>query len=1021
MLQRYSRISLADNSEITPPPAPVNDTGDADARTLQGILPARYILSVLGSIGFAIVYGLKVNLSVAMVGMLNHTALKKAQAGSGTPGAAGPEECTAPGGASNATEQDGPFTWSSEVQGIVLSCYFWGYLVSQLPAARIAELYSAKWVMFFSVFINVVCTLLTPVMCNLHYIGVVLMRIGEGIGGGVTFPAMHTMLSKWAPPSERSFMAALTYAGTSLGTVISMLMAGVLTVHFGWESVFYVMGGLSLIWCVLWVVMVQDTPQQQRFMNNAERTMILQALGNQENQGPKPKIPMPWGKVFKSPPFLAILVAHTCSNFGWYMVLIELPFYMKQVLKFNMTEMGGFKKKFRYCVIKLKKTRESGLDPYVCVPYSWLKLHKRALVVKYPKEITSMTSYMVKHCEVSQPDWLTIGAEIKYKTDSYVDAQMCLSKLLQGHREKYGQQDNTPTSTTQTKSSKAFEIPKELERFNVKIFGTEDNQKKEIQRSTNTEAGVSKEFKGFAPKPLLTNQFPPKPIDQKQNPVFDKKVNANKHAPKLIIKKKKPITNKLSRSKLMSEPEDSDSNNEAEDAGDAEDAEEAEECGPYDAKTTTIVNLWKTIQDQIAFIEQLEDSDKKFNGVEDKMTTAMKAVDTLKDLIDQLEALEDDDDDDDDDEDEDGEQEATKVESETRELKGKMIKEEEEEIEEQKEEETEVTEGEDKEEETEKEELQDGNPRTVNLPPEYDRNDSRWTLKYKNYAPELTELVDNSRVYVNSKNLAAVVNKSQNPKQLARNLLEEVFSKNALYVCKLPQPTIVVSDTPELDSGAINAILDFVQKHTTRVNWQHVKRKIVKLSLRGKLSYAHKKFKQNALAVSMPFLSLWFFSMTLSRTLDWLREKKYITTSTARKIATGFASLVPAVCLLAICYIGCNRSAAVIIMATAVTSIGGMFCGFLSNHIDIAPNFAGTLMAMTNTVATIPGIVVPIFVGYITHGDQTITAWRKIFFTTIGLYAVELVTYTVFGSGEEQPWNKVETGAQETETKPLRK
>lgn len=28
-------------------------------------------------------------------------------------------------------------------------------------------------------------------------------------------------------------MAALTYAGTSLGTVISMLMAGVLTVHFG--------------------------------------------------------------------------------------------------------------------------------------------------------------------------------------------------------------------------------------------------------------------------------------------------------------------------------------------------------------------------------------------------------------------------------------------------------------------------------------------------------------------------------------------------------------------------------------------------------------------------------------------------------------------------------------------------------------------------------------------------------------------------------------------------------------------
>lgn len=41
-------------------------------------MPARYILAVLGSMGMAIVYGLKVNLSVAMVGMLNHTAIKMA-------------------------------------------------------------------------------------------------------------------------------------------------------------------------------------------------------------------------------------------------------------------------------------------------------------------------------------------------------------------------------------------------------------------------------------------------------------------------------------------------------------------------------------------------------------------------------------------------------------------------------------------------------------------------------------------------------------------------------------------------------------------------------------------------------------------------------------------------------------------------------------------------------------------------------------------------------------------------------
>lgn len=40
------------------------------------ILPFRYLMAVMGSIGFAILYGFKVNASVAIVAMVNHTALK---------------------------------------------------------------------------------------------------------------------------------------------------------------------------------------------------------------------------------------------------------------------------------------------------------------------------------------------------------------------------------------------------------------------------------------------------------------------------------------------------------------------------------------------------------------------------------------------------------------------------------------------------------------------------------------------------------------------------------------------------------------------------------------------------------------------------------------------------------------------------------------------------------------------------------------------------------------------------------
>lgn len=121
-----------------------------------------------------------------------------------------------------------------------------------------------------------------------------------------------------------------------------MLMAGILAGNWGWESVFYVMGGLSAIWTILWIWLVQDTPNKQSLISMDERNLITTSLGTVDDHVKSskstPKRAVPWRNVFTSPPFYAILIAHICSNFGWYMVLIELPFYMKQVLKFNIKE-----------------------------------------------------------------------------------------------------------------------------------------------------------------------------------------------------------------------------------------------------------------------------------------------------------------------------------------------------------------------------------------------------------------------------------------------------------------------------------------------------------------------------------------------------------------------------------------------------------------------------------------------------------------------------------------------------------
>jgi ACS family sodium-dependent inorganic phosphate cotransporter len=41
------------------------------------MLPVRYLMAIMGSIGLAILYGFKVNLSIAIVAMVNNTAVRE--------------------------------------------------------------------------------------------------------------------------------------------------------------------------------------------------------------------------------------------------------------------------------------------------------------------------------------------------------------------------------------------------------------------------------------------------------------------------------------------------------------------------------------------------------------------------------------------------------------------------------------------------------------------------------------------------------------------------------------------------------------------------------------------------------------------------------------------------------------------------------------------------------------------------------------------------------------------------------
>ncbi|KAJ6642400.1 putative inorganic phosphate cotransporter, partial [Pseudolycoriella hygida] len=79
---------------------------------------------------------------------------------------------------------------------------------------------------------------------------------------------------------------------------------------------------------------------------------------------------------------------------------------------------------------------------------------------------------------------------------------------------------------------------------------------------------------------------------------------------------------------------------------------------------------------------------------------------------------------------------------------------------------------------------------------------------------------------------------------------------------------------------------------------------------------------------------------------------------------------------------------------------------FQVNHIDLAPNFAGTLMGVANAVANIFSIIAPLIVGLIVTDETDPTQWRIIFFIAAGIYFIGNLMFVVFGKTSVQTWNE---------------
>ncbi|XP_068081205.1 vesicular glutamate transporter 1 [Anabrus simplex] len=279
-------------------------------------LPRRYFVAILAFLGFCNIYALRANLSVAIIAMTNRTEIENGTV---------------------VYKQE--FPWDSEMQGLVLSSFFYGYIITQIPGGWLATQIGGKRLFGMGIAATAVLTILTPAFANTSLYLLVLARVLEGLFEGVTYPSIHAVWSQWAPPLERSRLATIAFSGSYFGTVVSLPLSAFLAEKAGWESIFYVFGVLAILWCIAWGVFVTGSPQADRRITDHELEYIRSSIGPSANHI-KVNMDPPWKRFLTSLPVWAIIIAHFSENWGFYTLLTGLPTFMKDVLHFDLQQMG---------------------------------------------------------------------------------------------------------------------------------------------------------------------------------------------------------------------------------------------------------------------------------------------------------------------------------------------------------------------------------------------------------------------------------------------------------------------------------------------------------------------------------------------------------------------------------------------------------------------------------------------------------------------------------------------------------
>ena len=224
--------------------------------------------------------------------------------------------------------------------GLILSAFFWGYAVMQVPVGWLADRLRAELLLIVSALFWGLFQIITGFLSN----GGAFMAVRAllGVAESPMYPASTKLQSIWLTSKERGRGVAVFDSGAAMGAALGGPIVVLFVAWFGgWRGALIGAGLLTIVVAAVAWRFIRGTPDTNPRVNQAERDYLKKAL-SEEYDGQAVAGAKVNAKVYlTSANFWLMCVGYYCVGSFWFGIMTWGPSYLSSALHLDIKSIGG--------------------------------------------------------------------------------------------------------------------------------------------------------------------------------------------------------------------------------------------------------------------------------------------------------------------------------------------------------------------------------------------------------------------------------------------------------------------------------------------------------------------------------------------------------------------------------------------------------------------------------------------------------------------------------------------------------